>query len=266
MSESQRTLAGIDVVAASDMGLVRRRNEDYVYVNGRGVRDSRMKSHIPGSTLAHGFLVSVADGVGGNPAGDRASASVSRTIGEMVAEIAADQRNGAQVQRIREAAIEANKRLLAEARSDLSMSGMSTTYTGLFMLEGRWLLIHAGDSRMYELRDRHLVQTSRDHSLREMLGNPRIPGNILANCYGREEDFFVDVTELTPCAARLYLICSDGLTDYTSLRWVEQTLARSAERAELSALERAGADLIEAAKRSGGGDNISLVILRPVHA
>jgi PPM family protein phosphatase len=266
MSRSSNAPSEIHVAAACDVGLVRKKNEDYVYVNGQGLRDSRLKNRFSGDVLYRGLIVSVADGVGGGVDGDRASLEVSRQMGDHLMNMPGGLSRNQLIDELRHTADQVNTRLVAGSARDQDSRTMATTYTGVFMRGGFCVFVHSGDSRLYELRSGRLHQISRDHSLRELMGDPRIPGNIIANCFGRESDFYVDTGRLDPCDADMYMMCSDGLSDYTSHKWVEQRLTRSAGGTEVGLLSRACLDLVEAAKSAGGGDNISIALIRPVYA
>lgn len=263
MSRKSSMPAEVHVAAICDVGLVRKRNEDYVYVNGHGVRDSWTKDRFSPDALARGMLVSVADGVGGKPGGSAASMMVSQAMGEILLGLPPGLGRVELVEQARSAAIHVNTRLLA-GTGDQTIG--ATTYTAVFMVGNRCIYLHAGDSRLYVLRGARLQQVSRDHSLRELMGDPRIPGNIIANCFGSADEFYVDAVRLDPCDADLYLLCSDGLSDYTSHKWVERRLVRSLAGTEIGSLVRACTDLVEAAKSAGGGDNISIALIRPAYA
>ena len=146
-------------------------------------------------------------------------------------------------------------------RSDLS--GMGTTLTVIWEDKDRILLCHVGDSRAYLLREKTLRQVSQDHSMvaemvRDGLITPeearRHPyRNIITRALGTDEWVDVDVTEIEKRAGDIYLICSDGLSEYVQEDQMQALLLEHD-------LEEAADLLLNLALKGGGRDNISLVI------
>ena len=105
----------------------------------------------------------VADGVGGGPAGDLASAALVHRL------VAGSERvpdASALAVRIREA----NWDLGAHVRRDPALAGMATTFTAVWFSDTRALLLaHTGDSRAYLLREGELIRQTRDDSFVQTL-------------------------------------------------------------------------------------------------
>src|SRR5215831_10946558 len=129
--------------AASVTGQVRERNEDSAYA-GR-------------------WLYAVADGLGGHPGGDLASAVAIRALARCDEPPAGDREPEQALRRAFAAAAEAVAKIAA-AQPDLA--AMATTLTALLRSDDRVVLGHIGDSRAYRLRGRVLRQLSRDHGRR----------------------------------------------------------------------------------------------------
>ncbi|HEY9309325.1 MAG TPA: protein phosphatase 2C domain-containing protein, partial [Microbacterium sp.] len=160
----------------------------------------------------------VADGVGGGPAGDLASAT-------FVHRLAAGRLDGLEPVQLADSVRSANWDLRAHVERDPSLSGMATTFTGLFVdRDGGVLLAHTGDSRAYRLRGGELTQMTRDDSLVQALvdqglvsiaeaaSHPR-RNLITASLSGAERDAAVVTAFDAPVGDR-WMLCSDGLTDY----------------------------------------------------
>ena len=159
----------------------------------------------------------VADGVGGGPSGDLASAAlVHRLVAGRVSVSDAE----ALAVRIREA----NRDLRAHVDRDEALRGMATTFTGLFVSQaGRLLLAHTGDSRAYLLRDDVLTRETRDDSFVQALvdhgliaaeaaaSHPR--RNIITASLAGAEDDAAYVVDREPRPGDRWLLCSDGVTD-----------------------------------------------------
>jgi len=132
--------------ARSDVGLVRANNQDSGY--------------------AGPSLLVIADGMGGHAGGDVAS---SLAIGEMAPLDAESHGVDAVLHHLSDAVHAAHRELLERVAEEPALSGMGTTVTALLRTGGRLALAHIGDSRAYVLRDRELVQITRDHTFVQRL-------------------------------------------------------------------------------------------------
>ena len=202
-------------------------------------------------------LFGVADGMGGHKAGDVASQMAVAHLSRALDGKKPDEkllRNGME---------EANRILFEEQKNNVDLSGMGTTFTVIWEDEDRILLGHVGDSRAYLVRDGHIRQVSQDHSMvGEMLRDGLITReqamhhpyrNIITRAIGSSESVEVDVTVLDKQRGDLYLICSDGLSDYVMPEQMEDILLHMVK-------EQAADLMLNLALQSGGRDNISLVI------
>jgi len=224
--------------AVSDVGSFREVNQDAAFTAAWGA--------------------GVADGVGGGPSGDLASAAFLHRLvaGQMVLSDA-----DALAERIREA----NWDLRAHTERDDSLRGMATTFTGVFLAKsGRLLLAHTGDSRAYRLRRGVLTRETRDDSYVQALvdhgliaaeaaaSHPR--RNLITASLGGAEDDAAFVVDREAVIGDRWLLCSDGLTDYVP----EDELTR----ALLAAIspEAAAASLVALALEAGTRDNVTAVV------
>lgn len=132
------------VGAHSDIGPRRRDNQDSGY--------------------AADDLLLIADGVGGSPAGDLASAIVTRGLAKGLTELT-DPTEPA----LRAQLALANSRLASASRADPRVKGMATTMTGLVLAYDHAYIIHVGDSRAYRWRDGRLKQLTIDQSWIQLL-------------------------------------------------------------------------------------------------
>lgn len=224
--------------AASDIGNHRASNQDAAFTAPWGV--------------------AVADGVGGGPSGDLASAAfVHRLVADGLR--VAD---GSQlVERIREA----NWDLRAHVQRDPGLQGMATTFTGLFVTTGGGLLLaHSGDSRAYRLRNAQLERQTRDDSYVQALvdrgmltpeaaaSHPR-RNIITASLGGGESDTF-SVADSDPQAGDRWLLCSDGVSDYLDDEELGLTLLQHRDPADVAQA------LVDAALANGSYDNVTAVV------
>ena len=240
---------------------MRSRNEDIAFVGDSYVRNDAVERTLPDTTP---IAIGVADGVGGAAAGDIAS----RLVAEQIADCCASLQPGLSPEELHRTltahCFEANNELIRRGMLHPNEHGMATTATAVLLYAGARWLVHAGDSRCYHYDRTGLRQISRDHSLRAMTGNPQIPGNIIANCFGGDEQFFVDVAPIRKQSAQqkqddheqlhtvpasendgLLLLCSDGLSDMLSDDEIEGCITGTSA----DSIVQTGERLIARAKR-----------------
>jgi serine/threonine protein phosphatase PrpC len=186
------------------------------------------------SGFAGPTLLLVADGVGGNAAGEVASATTAYVVSA-----SALARVGLRPASVLGAAVaESQRQVRAGVQRDPSLSGMSTTMTALLTDGQRFAMAHVGDSRAYLFRDGGLSRLSTDHTwVQSMQDEGRMSAaeahvhpwrNVVLRTINADDPNGADVL---PLALRLddrVLVCSDGLTDLVSEGWIEQILGSHA--------------------------------------
>ena len=247
MTDRRSTL---EMVALTDVGRVRPRNEDSVMV-------------LPGDGWA--FL---SDGMGGYRGGDVASALAVRVLGEQLQGSAALELDVWQRVDILRAAVEAaNAEIFHAASSRPSLTGMGATVVAACFLHGRLIAAHVGDSRLYRYRGGFLMQLTKDHSLfQEQIdrGVPSgeaagasVPRGLITRALGVDPLVEPDLASLPTQPGDVYLLCSDGLTDMLSDMEIADALS-----ALDGSLGETGRLMIELANERGGRDNISVILVR----
>lgn len=230
--------------AISDIGCIRKNNEDMAYVAGKLVRDGEIEGDFSLENPCVAFAV--ADGMGGYEGGEVASEIVCRSFSTFIKDLVSADVNTT-IRKIKDWAIEANGVILETASLRYELSEMGTTFIALIYSGEKLYLLNVGDSRCYRIRAGILKQLSTDHSERERTGNPEVPSNLIYNFMGIPSgEFFSDVTELTPLEGDSYILCSDGLSDLVDSDYIE-THHDSVE------------NLVSQAKLNGGRDNITIV-------
>jgi protein phosphatase len=211
--------------------------------------------------VCHPPLFAVADGMGGARGGEIASRVAATALGESV--------DGSGESRVVALIQEANRQVWERAREDSDASGMGTTITVALFENGIVSIGHVGDSRAYLIRDRKVDQLTEDHSLvAELVRTGRLSPeeaeshpqrSVITRALGTDPDVDVDVFSVEAKPGDLFLICSDGLTsmvdDSTILEVVEH------QREDLDGVAK---ELVAAANRSGGEDNITVVFFEVV--
>jgi protein phosphatase len=210
------------------------------------------------AAFAASWGAAVADGVGGGPSGDLASAAlVHRLVATRGGGLDAD---GLLV-RIREA----NWDIRAHVERNPALEGMATTFTGIFLsTTGDLLLAHTGDSRAYLLRDGEFSRETRDDSyVQALVDHGIIPPeaaaahprrNIITASLGGAEGDVVSVAERPPRIGDRWVLCSDGLTDYVPEADVARLIA------EASGPREAAASAVALALEAGTRDNVTVVV------
>jgi protein phosphatase len=160
----------------------------------------------------------------------------------------------------------ANDAIFTRAQRNHRLNGMGTTLVALAAREQRVWVLNVGDSRCYRLRKGKLEQLSRDHSLveeqvrlgrmtpREALHSPL--KNVITRALGTQSHVTPDVFEFEAESGDLFLLCSDGLTRELSDSVIQELLTKDLP------LDAQSAQLVEAAKKAGGHDNITCLLVR----
>jgi serine/threonine protein phosphatase PrpC len=202
----------------------------------------RLRSENQDSMYADGGLFLVADGMGGQPAGDEASRLAIAELSTLDPPIT-----------------------VPEGRQDPNRHGMGTTLAGLAVLDGdRWAVLNIGDSRVYRYAEGQLRQLTVDHSAvqqlvdaglldaRAALRHPR--RNVVTRSLGTEPPPRPDIELRDPVPGERFLICSDGLTNELSDAEIAGLLADSEP-------QQAADSLVEQAVLAGGRDNVTVLVV-----
>ena len=233
----------ISAFGQTDIGRRRQQNEDCFIVDSKN------------------DLFAVADGVGGQPAGEIASQVALDQVLHFLHEIQEPVTDP--VQAFNEAIQLSNREVCRVAAQKPEWHGMATTLVAAWLRDQALVIANVGDSRAYLVRDQEIVQITEDHNLRNeqkrlglKLSDEEISGmsNVVTRVLGSEESEpegrIIDVQ----IGDRL-LLCSDGLTgmiDDGIIQTVIQSTTSPQEGCRM---------LIDLANRNGGKDNITLILV-----
>ncbi|MFT4553086.1 MAG: serine/threonine protein phosphatase PrpC [Chlamydiales bacterium] len=239
--------------ALSDIGLVRANNEDYWGEQPRLC------------------LYVLADGMGGHCAGEVAAKeavcqflqTVERSLETQQFESSHD--NIKQV--LKYAARQANWIVYQKSLQMEKLRGMGTTLCATFFFEeGFAAILHVGDSRIYRLRGDTLEQITEDHSLvRNIIGSGNLDAaegemfsfrNLITRSIGNNARVNPSVSICETFVGDVFLMCSDGLSDYVSKKDIQKLISHS------DTLEKASTALVNKANDLGGQDNITVVLMK----
>jgi protein phosphatase len=263
---------------ATHVGRKRERNEDTFFVGKLQrtmfVEHTNLFADPPSwfNGASEGWLLMVADGMGGQGSGDLASRTALTAVLDYLC-------NGmpwsvprgptASLPGVREqlaAAVSVGESTVREAATKPDASArMGTTLTMAYVLWPHLYLAHVGDSRCYLLRGGQLTRLTTDHTVAERLAGQGVSGvdesspwrHVLWNALGADE------TEAQPEISRFelaegdeILLCSDGLTCHVDDRALLEHLGAA------TAVEASCERLIAAANAAGGSDNITVIVAR----
>ncbi|MER7760480.1 PP2C family serine/threonine-protein phosphatase [Streptomyces sp. NPDC097619] len=226
--------------AGSHKGMIREGNEDSGYAGPR--------------------LLAIADGMGGQAAGEVASSEVISTLVQLDDDIPGSDL----LTSLASAVQRANDQLRVMVEEDPHLEGMGTTLTALLWTGQRLGLVHVGDSRAYLLRDGVLTQITQDHTwVQRLVDEGRITEeeatthpqrSLLMRALGSGDHVEPDLSIREVRPGDRYLICSDGLSGVVSHQTLEETLAGYHGPHETVQA------LIQLALRGGGPDNITCIV------
>lgn len=237
------------VAGRTDVGLVRTNNEDrFLIADDLG-------------------LALVADGMGGAACGEVAAQMTADCVVEMLRVSNGKGPDGQGMIAAMEAAItEANRRVWLHARNTHECNGMGTTIVAACWRGSRLAIANVGDSRAYLLRHGELTQLSYDQSLvnelRHNLGltDEQIKRyanrNVLTQAIGTSETVAIRSNEIDFVPLDVVLLCSDGLHGIVDDAAILEILMQP-EVMDLQITR-----LIDAAKRAGANDNVTITIIR----
>jgi len=261
----------------TDKGRVRQGNEDQYLIarltKALQVQESSLQHQDVQYSVPQAHLFLVADGVGGNAAGEQASALAVNTIENFLLDTLnwCLQLQGSEGDRLltefQKALKQADEKLFREAQRRPELHGMGTTLTLAYFLEDELFVAHVGDSRCYLLRKGLLYRLTRDHTLvaemlRRGLLRPEEAGShtyrhIITNVVGGSDPGVqVEMHKLPVEPGDRVLLCSDGLTEMVPDEEILSILMAEAE--PTSACQR----LIDRANELGGRDNVTVVVAR----
>jgi serine/threonine protein phosphatase PrpC len=239
----------LEIVSLTDKGPHRQNNEDCVAVVYPEASDRVEK----------GILLIVADGLGGQNAGEIAS----KTATEELAQAYYLGENPCVEENLSHALEFANRCVHSAGNHEDSRSGMATTIVASVICGNDLITANVGDSRAYLFRNGVLTQVTEDHSISSRAlfwGDSRPPegerSTVLYRAIGAEEDVRPAMSRQRLMPADIILLCSDGLTDALTDIEIAAVLEGS------TSLDQAAQQLVQDANRRDSGDNVSLVLAR----
>jgi len=234
----------------SDIGLIRRNNED-VFL--------QLPEH-------HCFLL--ADGMGGHNAGEVAAKETVVYFSDCVDKLFKKNQPGLTLEQLKKhlefIIHRSNERIYHLGKENHAFNGMGTTLSAILFFENSVICTHVGDSRIYRYRKKNLCQLSQDHTLKNKLLQQGLLEkaikdgirykNVLTNAIGAFKRVSPEISVHPLMPGDLYLICSDGLSDFVTDPEICCILDHQVSLKEITY------SLIDKAKQKGSCDNITVVL------
>ncbi|MBI4475600.1 MAG: Stp1/IreP family PP2C-type Ser/Thr phosphatase [Acidobacteria bacterium] len=223
-------------------------------------------------------LFVVADGMGGHAAGEVASRVAVETIEQFISETRAADENftwpfglepnlDIDGNRLKTAVKIANRRIATRVAGERDLQGMATTVVAVLIGRRSVIVAHVGDSRVYHWRDDRMTRLTRDHSwveeqveagaLTPIEARDHPWRNLVTRALSGGGEVEIDLTALEVKPGDRLLLCSDGLFSVVPDEAIGETLGRHADD-----LQSICSDLVDAANRAGGPDNVTVLVLR----
>jgi protein phosphatase len=275
-STLETPLLSVRSFGMTDRGLVRDSNEDQFLI-----AELTKALRIQGSSLPQaktryadekGHIFLVADGIGGSPAGEQASALAVKSIEEFLMntlkwffQLKGPDKDNV-VAEFQDALRRADARIFAEVAQHPEFEGMGTTLTLAYSLDANLFVANAGDSRCYLFRDKLLVQLTNDHTMVQHMiqqgldphaERDRLFLHLITNAIGgRTPGVRVEVHKATLVSGDVLLLATDGLTRYVPNEQIAATLGADPD-------PKASCELLVAQSlEQGGRDNVTVIVVR----
>ena len=209
----------------------------------------------------------VCDGIGGRPSGEAASQIIAHTYPHAL------RRRLRGLPRLDEAtlkwllidaAVDMNQQMFEHAQAVPALVGMGCTLVAALIESHRLFYLHAGDSRLYLLRDGELSRLTDDHVHTQAhyrtlpdTGDRIDAGErrLLMQYIGSPDVLLPTVASLDLLPGDRLLLCSDGLTDPVHDEILQRILTTYPDPDDAATV------LIKAANAGGGPDNITVAVV-----
>ena len=245
----------LEFAARTDVGRVRDHNEDYL---------GHASPATPAQVRTHGWLFALADGVGGQEQGEVASkTAIDSMLGGFLKSKDGESHSSVLQRLVQQANTAVFEAAVTGGRG---AAGMATTVVACTLRYDRVTVAHVGDSRCYLIRNGKAAQITRDHTIASeqvrlgiVTAQEAAEGetsHILSRSLGTELVANIDCNDHQIFAGDVLLLCSDGLHGLVEASEMAAICGHGQE------LQPAAEKLVALANDRGGGDNISVQLIR----
>jgi len=233
----KETMTTLRTVSRTDIGRLRDNNEDAVVSSDR--------------------LAAVADGMGGHPGGEVASAVAVALVQAAF--------TGRSLDELQAGVRAANRAIWDRAGASAELEGMGTTICAAGLTgDGSLAVVNVGDSRVYAFRNESLTRLTEDHSVtaelvrrgelseQEALDHPH--RGVLTRALGVGPEVELDGAAHPVADGDRLLLCTDGLFNEVPDDEIASLMAANED------IQTAADALVELALSRGGRDNVAVVV------
>ena len=241
---------------------------NYCFVSERtdvGCKRKANEDNLVHFECPNGLVATVCDGMGGHVGG----AVASQVAVDAIRAFLTDNYFDSPQEAIGMAIDAANKAILARVMQQPELQGMGSTCVMLIVRDGKVYIGSVGDSRIYLIRSRRIMQLTKDQSFVQLLvdrgeitkeqaeHHPR--KNEITNCLGIADMRAATVLPdaIIPEAGDCFLLCSDGLSGMVSDDRIEHIVSQQGTYTSQQRVDQ----LVELARQNGGLDNITVQIV-----
>lgn len=267
----------MDTFGLSDIGLVRETNDDQFMIADLKksviIHQTSLsyddETHLLGGSQAK--LLLVADGIGGGPAGDRASRIAVQGIVQYLLNTMHwlfrlnDGHEDAFLDDMKGALAFTQEKLRQQAEGTPSLQQMGTTITLAYIVWPQVYMVHVGDSRAYVFRNQDIIHLTHDQTYAQALVDAGLMNeadvcrsplrHVLSGLVGcNPQDLTPEVSQFKLALHDKLLLCTDGLTTHLTDTAIQALLMPD------TSAEEACYRLIHAANDAGGQDNTTVVL------
>jgi serine/threonine protein phosphatase PrpC len=240
--------AKYDISGFTNTGTVRQVNQDRILVNGNLITGGNY--HLSDQSFCYCF---VADGVGGNNAGEFAAEFVLRRLNEEPFYKMSERDYNNYLEDYLKKLNKINEKLLEATSKDPNLRGSATTLTGLVISADFFLIVHTGDSQMWLDRNDMFFKVTQDQVKNELEDNSPITS--FFGGYENSLNIHLETESLETQLGDTFVICSDGLFKSLKPKTVKEILLSDNTRS-------ASLSLLNNCLSSGSEDNVSAILVK----
>ncbi len=246
----------LDIYGVTDIGCVRKCNEDYIHWQ-------------PLKQPGH-YLAVLADGMGGYAGGSMASRLAVEYFTKCIMssfEYSKGDSNDEIAKQLLEAGTLANRAVRQQRSESREYEKMGTTLLVMLILDDECWLMHVGDSRCYRLSQHSLQAMTRDHSLvQELLDKGSITEeeaenapfkNMLTRAVGPDSSVQYSLAKYSLQHGESWLLCSDGLYNTLPSVRISELLQQNKPAKEVAQA------LVQESLKQNAQDNVSVIVIQP---
>jgi len=241
-------------------GINKNKNEDSVVINDVVLNNEYYTINIEEPNL----LIAIADGVGGNNAGDIASSMAVGGIKVLKKCKVIDEKT------ISNAITDINNKIIEESNRKPELLRMATTLSGIYFIGDKAWLFHVGNTRVYTMQSGYLKQLTEDHTTVNWLvrtgaisneeAETHSKRNEITNCIGGGNEKLLEALFVSEVFGTIenspkIIITSDGVHEYVDIDELEKIMCDNLTGQEICE------KIISEALKNGSQDDSSVIVI-----